>query len=108
MMDYYPLNLIFTQKDLYWLDQLMPGKKKTDDPIPNGFGGCRRRKRKNDEYVVNGKNEGSKNNGGNYEKNLVESGNRAAFCQSMLSTGNNDDKAAPTLQPLLDNGVNNK
>merc|ERR1712080_210964 len=27
-MDYRPMNRIFTQKDLYWLDQLMPGKKK--------------------------------------------------------------------------------
>ena len=27
-MDYYPLNTIFTQKDLYWLDSLMPGSKK--------------------------------------------------------------------------------
>ena len=28
MMDYKPLNKIFTQKDLKWLDQILPGAKK--------------------------------------------------------------------------------
>ena len=97
MMDYYPLNLIFTQKDLYWLDQLMPGKKKTDVPTQKG------RWKKNDNYVVNGKQNAAKSIGGDYEKNVVESGDRAAFCQSMLS--NNADKTASTLEPLLDNGA---
>ena len=28
LMDYPPLNMLFSQKDLYWLDSLMPGAKK--------------------------------------------------------------------------------
>ena len=64
-MDYYPLNLIFTQKDLYWLDQLMPGKKKTDVPtqkglLERGVNGCRSRGGKNEGYVVNGKQDAAK------------------------------------------------
>ena len=119
MMDYWPMNLLFTQKDLFWLDQLMPGKKKTDAPIRNGrlerginyignVCGCRKRGRKNDSYVANGKYDASKDNGGNYEKKAAGSGDRATFCQSMLSTSNNEDKAAATLQPLLDNGMDAK
>ena len=119
MMDYWPMNLLFTQKDLFWLDQLMPGKKKTDEPIRNGrlerglnyigtLCGCRQRGSKNDSYVVNGKYDASKDNGGNYDKKAAGSGDRATFCQSVLSTSNIEDRAAATLEPLLDNGVDAK
>ena len=114
MMDYYPMNLLFTQKDLYWLDQLMPGKKKTDmntgtDSSKLGsLCGLRKRGRKNDTYEINGKADVANNTGENYEKNKLESDDRATFCQSMLSSPNNTDKAASTLEPLLDKGANDK
>ena len=28
LMDYWPLNMVFNQDDLHWLDSLMPGAKK--------------------------------------------------------------------------------
>ena len=97
----------------------MPGKKKTDVNIGMGrleravtylgsMCGLRRSGRKNDAYEVNGKTDVANNMGENYEKKILESGDRATFCQSMLSAANNTDKGASTLEPLLDKGASNK
>ena len=117
MMDYRPLNKIFTQKDLYWLDQLMPGKKKKSGAAirKNGVKGrtlsncCGLRSRKRDGYVIKNDNNDSANPdvvlkfGSDFEDKSNQTGGR-----NTLSTNCQSDNLASTLEPLIDSADNSK
>ena len=119
MMDYRPLNKIFTQKDLYWLDQLMPGKKKKAGNATKRNGdqgrtisnccGLRKRGRKSDGYVINNGSTDSKppgvalSLGTDLEKKPSQAAGRTTS-----STNYQTDNLTSNLEPLIDSADNSK
>ena len=121
MMDYKPLNKVFTQKDLKWLDQILPGaKKNTKDGLNKtkkmGFkaralGCCGVRQRNAQSYDVDGNDDDVFRPKPDVVLKIGEDIGRKSNPNDAInniSNGPDTDNMTSTLEPLLDNGSNVK
>ena len=109
-MDYYPLNKIFTQKDLYWLDQLMPGsKKKAKDALQTN-------QSKGNKSILNCCGVRQRGRYNVEETNDADVAPKNPDIVLKLEEGDTNNKSAngrpdsleATLEPLLENGSSSK
>ena len=120
-MDYKPLNKVFTQKDLKWLDQILPGaKKNTKDGLNKtkkmGFkaralGCCGVRQRNTQSYDVDGNDDDVFRPKPDVVLKIGEDIGRKSNPNDAInniSNGPHTDNMTSTLEPLLDNGSNVK
>ena len=119
LMDYPPLNMLFSQKDLYWLDSLMPGaKKKAKEHLRSkhkkrskflSCGCCRsRRGRQVDEELIADKNMAPMKPDIvlKIEEDLEKKQNQVdSTIKNSGQKGRLDNNEVSVLQPLLDNGI---
>ena len=118
-MDYYPLNTIFSQKDLYWLDSLMPGsKKKVKEALRKkqrrrgkcrtfGCCGSRRKGKPADEDLMNDANMAPMEPDIvlNIEEEMEKKPYEADGGTITPTAVDQSESLATTLEPLLDNGT---